>query len=89
MRRPRTRAEHRTVSLAVAAENETRRQIERYTRRHRRYDLTAGLVDLFIGRTPRRKLFADCAGRLLEVGIGTGGNFRYYPKGGGRRRYIM
>lgn len=81
MRRYEILKAHEVDPARAVAVDETSRQIERYTRRHRSYDLSAHVVDLFVGRAPRARLFASCTGRLLEVGVGTGVNFRYYPSG--------
>jgi ubiquinone/menaquinone biosynthesis C-methylase UbiE len=60
--------------------DETARQLARYERRARRYDRGMWLIDALAASARRRaRLFAGCAGRLLEVGVGTGGNFRHYP----------
>ena len=45
------------------------------------HDLVAGPMEKkpFI-QEGRRKLLAPAAGRVLEVGAGTGHNLRYYPE---------
>lgn len=43
------------------------------------YSVVAGLADRAGGDTYRRELLADLTGRVVEVGAGTGANFRYYP----------
>ncbi|MCC6522217.1 MAG: class I SAM-dependent methyltransferase [Polyangiaceae bacterium] len=55
------------------------RQVQRYGRRARSYDRETWLINALIGRAWRRRLFDGASGRLLEVGVGTGGNFRFYP----------
>jgi ubiquinone/menaquinone biosynthesis C-methylase UbiE len=63
----------------VPRDDETDRQIARYTNRARRYDFGTRILYFFLGKRIRRKLFERCTGRLLEVGVGTGMNFRFYP----------
>jgi len=44
-----------------------------------RYDRREALAELVLLRRYRRHLLASAHGRVLEVGIGTGRNLRYYP----------
>lgn len=54
----------------------------RYNRNARLYDLFEGPMELLAFRRWRKKLWAHVhGGRVLEVGVGTGKNFLYYPKG--------
>ncbi len=53
----------------------------RYDRNARLYDLMEGPMELLAFRRWRKKLWAQVrGGRVLEVGVGTGKNFSYYPK---------
>lgn len=53
----------------------------RYDRNARLYDLIEGPMELLAFRRWREKLWAQVhSGRVLEVGVGTGKNFSYYPK---------
>mgnify|MGYP000231423492 FL=1 len=53
----------------------------RYDRNARLYDLIEGPMELLAFRRWRKKLWAQVhGGRVLEVGVGTGKNFSYYPK---------
>jgi ubiquinone/menaquinone biosynthesis C-methylase UbiE len=53
----------------------------RYDRNARLYDLIEGPMELLAFRRWREKLWAHVhGGRVLEVGVGTGKNFSYYPK---------
>lgn len=53
----------------------------RYDRNARLYDLIESPMELLAFRRWREKLWAQVhGGRVLEVGVGTGKNFPYYPK---------
>jgi ubiquinone/menaquinone biosynthesis C-methylase UbiE len=53
----------------------------RYDRNARLYDLIESPMELVAFRRWRHKLWAQVpGGRVLEVGVGTGKNFLYYPK---------
>ena len=53
----------------------------RYDRNARLYDLIESPIELLAFRRWREKLWAQVhGGRVLEVGVGTGKNFPYYPK---------
>lgn len=53
----------------------------RYDRNARLYDLIEGPMELLAFRRWRARLWADVlGGKVLEVGVGTGKNFPYYPK---------
>jgi phosphatidylethanolamine/phosphatidyl-N-methylethanolamine N-methyltransferase len=53
----------------------------RYDRNAPLYDLIEGPMELLAFRRWREKLWAQVhGGRVLEVGVGTGKNFSYYPK---------
>jgi len=42
------------------------------------YDYSEIFFNLFIGRA-RRKMISKASGKVLEIGIGTGSNIKYYP----------
>ncbi len=52
-----------------------------YRRRAIWYDLSTKPIELFLLRKARRALAASVYGKILEVGVGTGANFVYYPHG--------
>ena|SRR5687768_1375016 len=53
----------------------------KYDRFARSYDWIEGIPDLLgVGRL-RRSLFSRVSGAVLEVAVGTGKNFPYYPPG--------
>ncbi len=59
----------------------TKRTRVRYNRIARFYDFLEALLCLERVFGPwRRKLLADAKGKILEVGVGTGKNFPYYPR---------
>ncbi len=60
---------------------ETERARRRYDRGAATYDLREGLMELLFRRW-RRELWGSVpAGRILEIGVGTGKNMPYYPAG--------
>ena len=54
---------------------------EKYDRLARWYDWVEGVPDLLGVRRLRRSLLERASGRVLEVAVGTGKNFPYYPPG--------
>jgi ubiquinone/menaquinone biosynthesis C-methylase UbiE len=42
------------------------------------YDRREALLELFFIKRHRRAIFSQARGRVLEIGVGTGKNFRYY-----------
>lgn len=52
-----------------------------YDRVARFYDLYEAPMDRMGGRARRRRVLRQASGRVLEVGIGTGRNLEFYPKG--------
>jgi ubiquinone/menaquinone biosynthesis C-methylase UbiE len=55
---------------------------QRYERLAGSYDRTMSVVERFMGfRDGRTWLCGEVAGRVLEIGIGTGRNLPYYPAG--------
>ncbi len=68
------RQKHSKDAIAAAA---TR---ARYNRLAKVYDLVDGLSELFFTRFKRQRLWSLVpAGRVLEIGVGTGKNMPYYP----------
>ncbi|HSP54871.1 MAG TPA: class I SAM-dependent methyltransferase [Dehalococcoidia bacterium] len=60
----------------------TRLTQSRYDRQAALFDLTEAPSEFLVFGRMRRRLWRDVeAGRLLEVGVGTGKNMRYYPDG--------
>jgi ubiquinone/menaquinone biosynthesis C-methylase UbiE len=60
----------------------TTRTKARYNRIAPLYDLMEALIERFAFRRWREKLWLQVDGkRVLEVGVGTGKNVRYYPRG--------
>jgi len=56
---------------------------EKWDRTSRFYDLWAAPMEAMGGREWRKTLFAGLPrGRILEIGVGTGINFEYYPDSG-------
>ncbi len=55
--------------------------LERYQRIARFYDLLDFLFEFWRYRALRPLLFEGLSGRLLDAGVGTGRNFRFYPAG--------
>jgi ubiquinone/menaquinone biosynthesis C-methylase UbiE len=75
--------------LPVAQEREVTEEVvgratatvrDQYNRIARFYDLQEALAERQLGPW-RKKLWAYASGRILEVGVGTGRNFPYYPAG--------
>ncbi|WP_342305471.1 class I SAM-dependent methyltransferase [Methanolobus sp. ZRKC5] len=54
--------------------------ISKYNRFSYLYDLMEIPIEFFWYSKWRKELFANMSGRVLEVGVGTGKNIRYYPK---------
>ena len=54
---------------------------KRYNRVATVYDLMEKPIEMLFFRHWRRQLFSQVKGRVLEVGVGTGKNIPYYPKG--------
>jgi len=52
---------------------------QKYDRFARWYDVVEGVPDLLGVRRLRRQLLRQASGNVLEVAVGTGKNFRYYP----------
>lgn len=70
----------RTRAMPIG--EETLRTQERYDRQARSYDRHMGLVDRLGMGALRQRLWSRCpSGRILEIGVGTGRNFTYHPKG--------
>ncbi|ADH98163.1 class I SAM-dependent methyltransferase [Salisediminibacterium selenitireducens] len=56
-------------------------QTERVRRRYNRNAAIYDLIDRSISGKQRRELLQYARGEILEVGVGTGANLPYYPKG--------
>ncbi|MDA8234253.1 MAG: methyltransferase domain-containing protein [Clostridia bacterium] len=58
---------------------------EKIKARHNRlasfYDPLMGAMDMMIRKSDQEKLFSLARGKVLEVGVGTGRNFPFYPVG--------
>lgn len=55
---------------------------QKYNRNARFYDLTEIPMELSLFRRWRKRLFKNIRGqRILEIGVGTGKNLKYYPEG--------
>jgi ubiquinone/menaquinone biosynthesis C-methylase UbiE len=52
-----------------------------YDRVAHMYDMMEAPMDWMGGRDRRRRVLAGAAGRVLEIGVGTGINFEHYPGG--------
>ena len=65
----------------MAVEFASREISAKYDRFARWYDWVEGIPDLFGVRRLRRSLLERASGRVLEVAVGTGKNFPYYPPG--------
>ena len=52
-----------------------------YDRLARPYDLAMGLLERLGMARLRQRLWSQVEGTVLEVGVGTGANFPFYPKG--------
>jgi ubiquinone/menaquinone biosynthesis C-methylase UbiE len=63
----------------MAVEFASREISEKYDRFARWYDWIEGVPDLLGVRKLRRSLLERASGRVLEVAVGTGKNFHYYP----------
>ncbi|GIK61839.1 MAG: Ubiquinone/menaquinone biosynthesis C-methyltransferase UbiE [Ignavibacteriaceae bacterium] len=50
----------------------------RYNRYSKFYDFFELPMEIFLGKW-RKDLVAHCSGKVLEVGVGTGKNIKYYP----------
>ena len=60
----------------------TSREIsEKYDRFARWFDLVEGIPNLLGVRKLRRQLLRQASGKVLEVAVGTGKNFTFYPPG--------
>ncbi|MEL4304905.1 class I SAM-dependent methyltransferase [Methanococcoides sp. LMO-2] len=59
---------------------ETKAVLHRFNRFSRFYDIVEGIVEQIAFKRWRPTVFSKVEGRCLEVGFGTGRNFRYYPK---------
>ena len=62
--------------------SETRREQERYDRQARWYDVAVAPLEALAFLGLRRRLWSavDGSRRVLEIGVGTGRNFAYYPE---------
>ena len=65
----------------MAVEFASREISEKYDCFARRYDWVEGIPDLLGVRKLRRSLLECASGSVLEVAVGTGKNFSYYPPG--------
>ncbi len=54
--------------------------ISKYNRFSYLYDLMEIPIEFFWYSKWRKEIFGNISGRVLEVGVGTGKNIRYYPK---------
>jgi ubiquinone/menaquinone biosynthesis C-methylase UbiE len=63
----------------MAVEFASREISEKYDRFARWYDWVEGVPDLLGVRRLRQSLLERASGRVLEVAVGTGKNFHYYP----------
>jgi ubiquinone/menaquinone biosynthesis C-methylase UbiE len=70
----------RNGQLKEAATVETVVTRTRYNRIAPIYDLVESLPEVFFSHW-RGRLLAQARGKILEVGVGTGKNFKYYPPG--------
>lgn len=59
--------------------DETAKIIKRYDRVARIYDVLEGSMEMMIPDDTRREIFKGLSGRVLEVGVGTGKNIKFYP----------
>ncbi|WP_440952318.1 class I SAM-dependent methyltransferase [Methanococcoides sp. FTZ1] len=60
--------------------SETKEVLSRYNRYSHVYDLFEGIMENLAFKAWRPEVFSKVEGRCLEVGFGTGKNFKYYPK---------
>ena len=70
--------------MSPVGDNNTPEQAEvtrRYNRMARIYDLYDAPLEMMGTKKRRRAVIADASGTVLEVGVGTGKNLRYYPAG--------
>ncbi len=56
-------------------------EARRYDRLAWRYDILESPMEMMAFAKLRGQLLADVSGRVLEIGVGTGKNLPYYPKG--------
>lgn len=52
----------------------------RYDRVSRFYDISESIIERTLFSKWRKKVLSNLEGRVLEVGVGTGKNLKYYPK---------
>jgi ubiquinone/menaquinone biosynthesis C-methylase UbiE len=60
--------------------NGTEKVRKRYDRVSRFYDIFESMIERFFFSKWRKKALSDLEGKVLEVGVGTGKNLRYYSK---------
>lgn len=60
--------------------NKTQKIIGRYDRVAKVYDIFDNAMDMMIPEERRKELFEDLSGKVLEIGVGTGKNIKYYPE---------
>src|SRR5215475_5447107 len=63
----------------MATELTTKEISEQYDRFARWFDWVEGVPDILGVSKLRRRLLQRASGKVLEVAVGTGKNFRYYP----------
>lgn len=73
---------HAVETPGLVNQKLTAKTRSRYDRQANTLDLSSGIMDRLGAARWRRALWAQAQGpRILEIGVGTGANFPYYPTG--------